>query len=330
MYLILAIPVIIVFAVLAVYVFLILFVLSILSYVFITSLFTMTGCYHKGVEWDDKLATWPKPFSTGARFGEYIGGVLFAGLIILISAATGAIWAFASEEIQDLMGIIPLIIGLSILGLAIFGGIWILMGRLNAWLGTFSLWVSIYTFYLMFKAFYSLSSTGVGGTEYPLEIQIALYVFDLILILSTIGSLFKKADKISDLLKIIKADAIIIWLIFAKAAYEFADTLEGLDVSNIKAVGVFILFVPLFVLIGLRGIFKYGGVKKRRKEEKKAKKEERKQKIMEKLPKTKSLKKKKSKSSTGQTQSDLVYCGKCGNSNNSTSKFCKSCGAELK
>ncbi len=320
LYLIIAIPLILIFTYFAVAIFFVLFIISIFSYVFITSLFSMVGCYEKGIEWDEKLFNMPKPISTFSRLGEFYGGSLIGIILMIFFALVGTTWAAVSPEVADTFIAVPWIIVVSIIVISVIGSLTILRGHLNAWLGTFFIWVSIYSFYLMLKAFYSLGSTG-GGSEYSFEVQILLYIFDLILILVTIGSLLGRSEWLTDKLKIIKPDAIIIWLIFSKAAYELADTMGELDVSLLKAVGVFVLFVPLFIIIGIYGILKYGKLKKQRKIQKKQKKKS--------LSVKKYVGKGKHLSDDDLGSTDIIKCKKCSTENKISSKFCSKCGGPL-
>ena len=62
-----------------------------------------------------------------------------------------------------------------------------------------------------------------------------------------------------------KVDAVIMWLIFSKAAYEIAKAADPRIAADlINAVLGFFLFVPLFAIAGIYGIIKYGKVKKER------------------------------------------------------------------
>ena len=94
----------------------------------------------------------------------------------------------------------------------------------------------------MFSAFYNLGElVGMNILIYKL----ILYIFDLFLILFTIGSLVgKRSELISKKLRV-KSNSILIWLIFSKAAYEFASALPEMNIASIRAIGGFILFIPL-------------------------------------------------------------------------------------
>ncbi|MHA1149774.1 MAG: hypothetical protein ACTSR8_16180 [Promethearchaeota archaeon] len=306
------------------------FFISILSYIFITSLFTMAGCYNKGISFDEKLykiAPWPINFIL--RTIVLVGGLLFAFLLFIIFAIAGTAWALASEDVASIMAIIPWIMIIIMIGLCALSFLFLIIGRYNAWLGVFFVWVGFYSIYLMIKAFTKAGGGSTGGGTYglPLPIQIALYIFDLYLVLGTIGSLIgKKADKIASGLekipligKMIRPDGIIIWLIFSKVAYEFANSIPDTAVSSLKATLVFILFIPLFLITGLYGMYQYGKLKKGWKQDKKDAKAEKKLK--------KDIKKGRIDASALEKP---IYCSNCGTSNERTGKFCKSCGAELK
>ncbi len=166
-------------------------------------------------------------------------------------------------EIQFAFGVVSLILTIIVILLAVIGGLFALRGKLNAWLGIFFIWVAIYTLYLMLNVYFTLSSSE---SQYSLPATIVLYFFDLFLILYTIGKLISdSADIISEKVKFIKTDAILIFLIFSKAAYEFGATeITGIDASRFGAIWGFVLFIPLLFLTGLYGIITYSKVRNER------------------------------------------------------------------
>ena len=120
---------------------------------------------------------------------------------------------------------------------------------------------------------------GVEGSIFSsIYYEIALYIFDVLVIFITISTLVgKKADIISAEVRVITTDSIIVWLIFSKGAYEFADQalilLEvSASVSVLKNVAIFFLFVPLLLISGILGIKRYSKLKAKRKAIKKRKK----------------------------------------------------------
>jgi len=324
-YCLIAIPIMFIFN----FIVLIMFFLAIIVYIFITAAFTMSNCYEKGIEFDEKIYNLPWPINFIVRWGQHIFITIFALGLIFIVAVIGTAWALLSSNVADAFAIIGLLIMILIFVLWVLGTLTVLIGKLNAWLSIFFVWVALYSFYLMFKAFLSLSQTGGGVGSENITIVLLLYFFDLWLILSTLGSLVgKKAQIIADKLPI-RPETMIILLIFSKAAYEFADVLQ-MDVGTFKAIGVFVLFAPLFFIAGLWGILKYGKVKKERKKKKKRKKivktTERKKKKLIKEAKTEGASKEELSAIRTST---MVFCKKCGAENNPESKFCKGCGADL-
>ncbi|MGV9171010.1 MAG: zinc ribbon domain-containing protein [Promethearchaeia archaeon] len=225
-----------------------------------------------------------------------------------------------SEDIGNFFAVIPwLLIGVFIL-LSGITFLFLLIGKYNAWIGVFFVWVSLFAFYLMFNTFFTITSSGDGsGSAYGVPIQIGLFIFDLYLVLSTLGNLVgKRADIISKKIKYINSDAIIIWLIFSKATYEFLNAFPEAGVSTIKSVGVFLLFVPLFFFMGLRGIYKYSEIKDRRIKKKREKKR-----------KKKALPSNVSETKSKNENQEIVYCSRCGAPNGVDSAFCNKCGHEL-
>jgi hypothetical protein len=290
---------------------LLLMILGILSYIFLTALFTLWSCYENGSNWDEKIYKWPSPINHLARWGQYIILPVIAAVLIAVAVMRGGNWAIASPEIANFYVIVAWSI-LGLCGLLWFLSFWfIFTGKLNSWLGVFFIWVALYTYYLMISAFYGLtresgpSGTIIGG-DIEIIIQIVLYIFDLLVILSVIGKLIgQRSETLSKTLHM-KEETLLIWLIFSKAAFEFAEIMPGTQTGLLKAVLVFVLFVPLILITGLFGMIHYFKVKKGMKTKKKDKKKEKK------------LKK------TG------IKCEKCGKYNREEAQFCRSCGKELK
>ncbi len=263
----------------------IVFVISIFSLIFITAIFAMYFCFENGVKLDETFYKAREPFGFLLRWLLFLGGVGLSILIILIIPSFAAEQPIlvpregTSPEISFMVSVIPTLTILIILGLTVIALFFVLIkGRLNAWLAIFFIFASLYISFLIVNAVLSLKS---GTTSVPLVIaKISLFVFDLLVLLISISTLVgKKAELISEKLKFIKADAILIWLIFSKAAYEYSEALlPSAEVSALKTLGVFLLFIPLMVIMGIIGIIQYGKLKEIRKREKIRKKRVRKSK----------------------------------------------------
>ncbi|MGQ4874877.1 MAG: zinc ribbon domain-containing protein [Promethearchaeia archaeon] len=321
---------ILIFIGIAVYLIFLILIISIMTYIFITSLFIMLNCYKKGVEFDEKLYKWPFPFNSIARLSVLLGGLFLSAILMLLFAGIGTVWALKSENIANFMAFIPWIMIILMIVLLGISALYLLLGRFNAWLGVFYFWVGIYAIYLMIKAFTKAGGGSTGGTYgLPLPLQIALYVFDLYLVLGTIGSLIAKSEPITNamkkipLLKGLKSDSVILWLIFSKVAYEFANSLPNMGVSELKAVAMFILYVPLFFILGFIGIVRYGKLKKEWKKQKKEAK------LKKKIAKGKAKPEELAELQRGQIVEGAVYCSKCGTPNDEKNNFCRKCGAPL-
>jgi len=229
------------------------FIFGIVFYIAITATFLMYSCYNLGVSWDTKI------YSKGRmwlRWIIFLGGTLAAILFMLSITRLGIALQQRDMEVQFAFGVVALILTIIVIFFAVIGGLLVIRGKLNAWLGFFFIWVAIYTLYLMLMVYFTLSSSE---SQYRLPVIIALYLFDLFLILYTIGKLIgERADIISNKVKFLKADAILILLIFSKAAYEFGATeITAIDASRFGAVWSFVLFIPLLFITGLYGIIKY-------------------------------------------------------------------------
>ena len=74
---------IVIFSAFALVLAILIMVASILSYIFITSMFTMYGCYNKGVELDEKLYKKPFPINWILR-SIVLGGGLLASIFLML------------------------------------------------------------------------------------------------------------------------------------------------------------------------------------------------------------------------------------------------------
>ncbi|MFX1530291.1 MAG: zinc ribbon domain-containing protein [Promethearchaeota archaeon] len=333
-YIIIAIPLFLVFYLIIVFSVIILIGISIISYIIITSFFTLHNCYKWGVDLDEKLYKMPRMLNFFLRIIAFIGGLALAIIIMLLIANIGfKSGVFPEDVVAEIEHIPWLMISLFIV-LFFIGSIFLFIGKFNAWLGIFLLYVAGYSSYLIFKTSFSLMSTEESLTALP--IQISLYFFDLFLLLITMGSLIgKKAEIISKKLKFIKFEVIIIWLVFSKSAYEFTFALptpdEGASVSSSFMLISFIIFIPLFLSIGFYGIVNYFKLKKQRKTEKKAKKltpiEFENSRITE---TTKSETMKQKTDTILKTREETLICPSCSAINRLGAKFCGKCGSDLK
>jgi len=269
-YCILAIPLFLVFTVIILYAFIFLFLLSIISYIFITSLFTLHNCYKWGVRVDEKLYKLPSLINFLTRVISFIGGFAFS-IILMMSIFWVISLNFFPEGVFSNLGVIPMLMILIFVFLFLVCLLFLLLGKFNTWIGVFLLYASFYACYLIFKAF--LTAFQGEGSILALPIQIVLFLFDLFLLLVTIGSLIgKKAEILSNKLKFIKPDVILIWLIFSKAANEFASGFPDNEMSNVNIIISFIVFIPILLFMSLYGMVNYFKLKKLRKKRKKAKK----------------------------------------------------------
>ncbi|TFG02897.1 MAG: hypothetical protein EU540_00660, partial [Promethearchaeota archaeon] len=223
-----------------------LFSLAIISYIIITALFTLYACYEGGRNLDEFIYTkFPSPTHHIFRWLEFAGGIALGLLIIW------ATYIFTGAQLN----LITLIIFITILVLAGIAVLLILTGKFNAWLGTFSLYAGIYFAYLVVAFLYGPTLLQQGGV-YPIMIIIFFAVFDIIILLYTIGVLVgERADIISKKIKI-GPDTILMWLIFSKAAYELAKLLDPSTIS-FKYWWVLIIFILLLGIVGFIGIIKY-------------------------------------------------------------------------
>jgi hypothetical protein len=333
-YSIIIIPLFVVFFLVVVFSVVILIGISIISYIIITSFFTLHNCYKWGVDLDEKLYKMPKLLNFLLRIIAFIGGLALSIIIMLLIANIAFKSGIFPEDVITELEHIPLLMISLFIVLFFVGSIFLLIGKFNAWLGIFLIYVSGYGAYLIFKTSFSLINSE--ETTIALPIQISLYFFDLFLLLVTMGSLIgKKAKKISKKLKSIKFEVIILWLVFAKSAYEFTFALptpdDGMPVSSSFMLISFIIFIPLFLFIGLYGIYNYFKLKKQRKNEKKVRKLQKKGLRNDTITKEVKIEGEKQESRISEeTREESFTCPFCSAINRIGAKFCGKCGSKMK
>ena len=259
LYLLIAIPVMLIFSfffALLFSLFLVLFFLGLISYIFITAFFYIYNSYSYGVVIDNKFLDMSKAPRIFFRFTTFVGGIILA--LILIFVDLGIIQGtqpYLPINLFNFLDTLPRVILLTMGFLTLLALILLVTKRFHAWLGIFFFWVAIYSLYLSISAVsYALSGSPTPPT---LTERILLYLFDIFLILFTLSQLIgDRADIISKKLPF-RADTVIIWLIFSKASYEFVNVLPSVNIGEIRVVLSFLLFIPLFFFLGLYGLFKH-------------------------------------------------------------------------
>ncbi|HEY0088995.1 MAG TPA: hypothetical protein VGB37_09130 [Candidatus Lokiarchaeia archaeon] len=244
------------------------FVLALISYVFITAVFYMYGCYKISVDLDDKILNLSNPKKNVFRWIAFVGGTMVAILLLVSIYIFGLIWVRNWSETQQGFVKLALIILIIIIFLAMVGCLTLFKGNLNAWLGLFFIFISIFTLYLIVNIYYSIGLQEDTTTE--LVWMIVLYLLEVLLILYTTLTIIQtKAEVLSKIFKFIKTDAILMWLIFSKAIFEFAK--EGIPVSTMNtrafySIAIFVLFIPLLLIAGIYGIWTRGKAMKKKTE----------------------------------------------------------------
>jgi hypothetical protein len=275
----------IILMIILVFAIIVIIMVAVFSYIFLTSYFIVTGCYRAGKERDEKLY-----YKKGAwllRRIQYWGGFFFSiTLLIIFLIATGT----AAEEtgVTVLLLIAYIAVILVLVVLAIYGMfISLIQKRLNGWLGTYFVFITGYTFYLVLKVFMRLYG-GTGG-ETPLYQVIALLFLDLFILLYSIGAILgKQGEVLTEEIKVFDKDTVLLWLIFSKAAWEFATNFPwgtfgviqafgirdpselGVLLNLIAACTILAIFFFLIIIYGFYGIHQYG----KEKEQLKAKRDE--------------------------------------------------------
>ena len=257
-YCLIAAVIVIIFIYIAAALFLFLFFIAIISYVLITATFYMYTCYNYSVDLDEKINNIGGAGRGILRWGMFLGGTFISLIMMLIIVNLGIYWGRTTEEVQFSFGGMAIVMMVIMIFLLVVGIILLLRGKFNAWLGLFFLFACIYYLYLMISAYYILKSDG--ETAYDLGPRIAIYVFDVLLIIYTTTTLIgTKTEVLSEKLKFIKPDGVLMWLIFSKAAYEFAKGgIENMNIAVFNAIAGLLLFVVLLFIAGLYGLNAYG------------------------------------------------------------------------
>jgi len=220
---------------------------AVISYVLITAIFSLYGCYSGGKKIDEYIyKKFPSPINHIIRLIEFLGGILLGLLIVYLT------FIFTGGQLV----LITWIFAFTIVGLAAFGIFLLLItGKFNAWLGTFSLYGGIYFCYLVVVFLFGISLYQGIGTN-PILTWVFI-VADILILLYVIERLMgERADLLSKKLKPIKAETILMWLIFSKAAYELAIILDP-TWTSFRNQWVLFIFVALVGLVGIYGLIKY-------------------------------------------------------------------------
>jgi hypothetical protein len=244
------------------------FRIALFAYVFISFVFSVYECYRLGLEMDEKIYDMSGKMKHVYRYLLYFGGTLISILIMIQVIRMRRFWATRSDNLANFIIFFANTIIIAILVLAVIGLLFLFSGRLNAWMGLFFIWSAIFAVYLMVRALYAMGPPK--DHPYHLWIRIALFVFEILFILYTVGTLIgKRSEMISDKVKIFRSDSIIFFLLFTKASYEYADDgLHGTNVDILTSIVGFYIFIPLLIIAALYGMFRYGKTKKERKSKK--------------------------------------------------------------
>ena len=266
-YLLIALVLFLLFVVIIAMIIIVLFMLAIISYVIITATFYMYGCYDGAVDLDDKILEMKGAKKPILRWSLFLGSTLIS-LVLMVIILNIAVHQMGrtTGEVQFSFDRMVILMVVLMLFLLVLGILFLFKGSLNAWLGLFFLFCCIYYLYLVISAYNLLISGGAKTTD--IGARIALYIFDVLLIIYTTATLIgKKTEVISEKVKFIKPDGILMWLIFSKASYEFAAAAfsETMNITVFNALAGLVIFTVLFLIAGLYGIISYGKRKKKAK-----------------------------------------------------------------
>ncbi|MHA1148176.1 MAG: hypothetical protein ACTSR8_08010 [Promethearchaeota archaeon] len=248
-----------------------LFLISVISYIVLTAVFLLASCYNSGVNFDEKI--YYKKGKWLFRLLEFFGGLIFALIVLAIVGESFRQYLLkeAAESEPFLTSAFTIMI-ISIIFLAIVNLISLIFKKFNAWLGLYFIFVSLYAVYLIYKVISGTTKNSSDKLFDPLMFT-ALMVFDIFLIILSFGSILSRAEIINEKLKVLSADSLLLWLIFAKGAWEFMDNLPFQFISMVPNTGligevlynfglytnilVMLFFIFLVWIFGLYGIIKY-------------------------------------------------------------------------
>ncbi|MFX0072189.1 MAG: hypothetical protein ACFFAO_13965 [Candidatus Hermodarchaeota archaeon] len=210
---------------------------------------------------------------------EFWGGLAISLLFIYL-AFIGTFEVISMTNAPEIISIAYIAMMIVIISLAVYGLIHSFGRKFNGWLGSYSLLITIYTVYLVLKVFLGL--TGSTGVSSSLSTIILLLILDLFILVYSISSIIgKQGEYAAEKFKRFKQETLILWLIFSKAAWEFAVNFPygtfgipqslgityysdiGSIVNTVTNIGVLIIFLILVVIFGYNGIQSYGEEKKR-------------------------------------------------------------------
>ncbi len=256
------------FIVLLLYIAVYLFWLALIYYVVITAFFTMYNFYKMGVKFENKIGHSQSSLSRFLQWCLLVGGTI-SSVVIVVASVLILDYGLNYTIDNTTFNVYPIVLILVILivFLTVIAGLLHLRGSLHSWLGIFLVGVAIYSAYLMYSVV-SSAQVDSGSNIYSAPIRIALYFVDLILLLMSFGSLLgERFEFITKKFKLLGSDTIMIWLIFCTAAYQFAVGNPTMEITFVKNIVVFLLFIPLLLFLGLFGLLKYGKKKEGKIEE---------------------------------------------------------------
>ncbi|MFX1340389.1 MAG: hypothetical protein ACFFDK_17400 [Promethearchaeota archaeon] len=204
---------------------------------------------------------------------EFWGGLVIS-LFFIYLAYLGTFEAMTMTNAPEIINIAYIAIIIVIIGLAIYGLMQSFNKKFNAWLGTYFILITIYSAYLVIKVF--LGFTDGTGESSSIFTIIGLLILDVFILLYSISSIIgKQGEFLAERFKRFKQETLILWLIFSKAAWEFAvyfpygtlGIVQALGISDYTQLGtllitvtdisVLIIFIILIVIFGYIGIQGY-------------------------------------------------------------------------
>ena len=228
------------------------FIISLNVNLFFTAFFAFKLCIDSATKLDDYLYKKEK----SRKFTRIIEFVLFGFLNWWFLRAT---WLFFSNNVDPLTQAASIIfriiiwVNLILIGVVILRGI--ITKKFAAYITLFFLLTFFYVLYIIFDFIYGVFFTHESGD--PIYVFLS-FVFDLVLFLYIIGTVYDRADYLQNKLKILKVDTIALFLIIMKLYVQISKILSitGLeDYYALQEGWLFIVFMFFTLLIGIYSIF---------------------------------------------------------------------------
>ncbi|MFX1316101.1 MAG: hypothetical protein ACFE9T_09580 [Promethearchaeota archaeon] len=234
----------------------------------ITAIFMMNKVFNLTVKIDFKVEKWPKVLNYFIRGGLFIGGALFSTLLLNIVARFIMNYGVHSSELRFIIWPLNFFMIIYIWFFFIIGCISLFFKKSYLWFGFFFILSSFYAIYIMVQG--ARWSYSINSSANILPLQWGLFIVNSYLLLSTTADLVGKKSKfLTEKLKIVKSESMIIGLIFSMSMVEFMSAAAPEDMTTLKLYFLADFFPIFFGLFGIYTIYSFTKKTKVTKEQKK-------------------------------------------------------------